>query len=81
MKTKLIFPLFALFAFTVATAQDNTGVYDYFNARIDEAVSAATVVKDAGAEDANHVYARLFSSPVLSIAASLPAQAPLMTEL
>lgn len=65
MKTKLIFPLFALFAFTVATAQDNTGVYDYFNARIDEAVSAATVVKDAGAEDANHVYARLFSSPVL----------------
>jgi hypothetical protein len=65
MKTKLIISLFALCAFTAATAQDNTGVYDYFNARIDEAVSAATVVKDAGAEDANHVYARLFSSPVL----------------
>ena len=65
MKTKLIFPLFALFTFTVATAQDKTEVYDYFNSKIDEIVSAASVVSDAGSEDANHVYARLFSSPVL----------------
>ena len=65
MKTKLIFPLFALFTFTVATAQDKTEVYDYFNSKIDEIVSAAAVVSDAGSEDANHVYARLFSSPVL----------------
>ena len=65
MKTKPIISLFALCAFTAATAQDKTGVYDYFNAKIDEAVSAAAVVEETGAEDANHVYARLFSSPVL----------------
>ena len=65
MKTKPIISLFALCAFTAATAQDKTGVYDYFNAKIDEAVSAAAVVEETGSEDANHVYARLFSSPVL----------------
>ena len=65
MKTKPIISLFALCAFTAATAQDKTGVYDYFNAKIDEAVSAAAVVEETSAEDANHVYARLFSSPVL----------------
>ena len=65
MKTRLIFTLLAVCAFTVATAQDNTGVYDYFNSKIDEAVSAAAAVEDCEAENVNHVYARLFSSPVL----------------
>lgn len=47
-------------------AQDNSSVFDYYNAKIDEAVSAAgTVSPEIADEDANPVYAKLFMSPVL----------------
>lgn len=65
MKTRLTISLFSLFALSVATAQDNSEVYDYFNSKIDEAVAAATVVDGDDTEDANHVYAKLFAIPVL----------------
>ena len=65
MKTKLTISLFSLFALSVATAQDNAGVYDYFNSKIDEAVAAATVVDGEDADESNPVYAKLFSTPVL----------------
>ena len=65
MKTKLTISLFSLFALSVATAQNNAGVYEYFNSKIDEAVSAAAVVDGEDADDSNPVYAKLFSTPVL----------------
>ena len=65
MKTKLTISLFSLFALSVATAQNNAGVYDYFNSKIDEAVLAAAVVDGDDADDSNPVYAKLFSTPVL----------------
>ena len=65
MKTKFTFFLFSLFALSSVTAQNNADVYDYFNSKIDEAVSAATEVSDESAEEANPVYAKLFATPVL----------------
>ena len=65
MKTKLTISLFSLFVFSVATAQNNSDVYDYFNSKIDEAVVASTAVDGDDTEDANHVYAKLFATPVL----------------
>ena len=40
MKAKLSFLLFSLAAFSSVKAQDNSDVYNYFNAKIDEAVQA-----------------------------------------
>ena len=65
MKTKLTTILSALFVCSSVMAQNNTDVYDYFNGKIDEAVSAASVVEGEDNEDANPVYAKLFASPVL----------------
>ncbi len=65
MKTKFTFFLFSLFALSSVTAQNNTEVYDYFNSKIDEAVSAAAIVSDDVVEEANPVYAKLFATPVL----------------
>ena len=65
MKTKLSFFLFSMFVLSTVTAQENSDVYNYFNSKIDEAVSAAAVVDGEEVEDANPVYAKLFASPVL----------------
>ncbi len=65
MKTKFTFFLFSLFALSTVTAQNNTDVYDYFNGKISDAVTAANVVADDAVEDANPVYAKLFAAPVL----------------
>ena len=65
MKTKLTISLFSLFALSVATAQNSAGVYEYFNSKIDEAVSAAADVDGEEADESNPVYAKLFSTPVL----------------
>ena len=54
-----------MFVLSTVTAQENTDVYNYFNSKIDEAVSAAAVVDGEEVEDANPVYAKLFASPVL----------------
>ena len=65
MKTRLTLFLSALFIGSSLMAQDNSDVYDYFNSKIDEAVSASAVVDSDEVGDANPVYAKLFASPVL----------------
>ncbi len=65
MKTKIVYFIFSLFALSTVTAQNNSAVYDFFNGKIDAAVSAAAVVDGNADGDANPVYARLFASPVL----------------
>ena len=65
MKARLTLLLSALFIGSSVMAQENSDVYDYFNSKIDEAVSAATVVDSDEIDDANPVYAKLFASPVL----------------
>ena len=65
MKTRLTLFLSVLFIGSSLMAQDNSDVYDYFNSKIDEAVSAAAVADADDNGDANPVYAKLFASPVL----------------
>ena len=65
MKTKLTLFLSALLIGSSIMAQENTDVYDYFNAKIDEAAAAAASVDGDDTEDANPVYAKLFATPVL----------------
>ena len=65
MKTNFTFFLFSLFALSTVTAQNGSDVYNYYNSKIDEAVSAAAVITDEDADEANPVYAKLFATPVL----------------
>ena len=65
MKTKSTFILFSLFMLSSVTAQNNSDVYNYFNSKIDAAVSAANTVAQDASDEANPVYAKLFASPVL----------------
>ena len=65
MKTNITFFLFSLFALSTVTAQNGSDVYNYYNSKIDEAVSAAAVITDEDADEANPVYAKLFATPVL----------------
>lgn len=64
MKTKLSFLLFL--SMSSVFAQNNSDVYNYFNAAIDEAVAASKVIdEEYDEEKTNFVYSRLFTSPVL----------------
>lgn len=64
MKTKLSFLLFL--SLSPVFAQNNSDVYNYFNAAIDEAVAASNVITEEYEEEkTNFVYSRLFTSPVL----------------
>ena len=66
MKTKFFFLMFSFVTFLSVKAQENSGVYDYFNSKIDEAVMASADLSTCTDNvDANPVYAKLFVSPVL----------------
>ena len=65
MKTKLSFLASFLFAISSVMAQDNSGLFSYYNSKIDAAVEAANTVPEADDVDANPVYAKLLVAPVL----------------
>lgn len=65
MRTKLLL-LLLLFVTVMQMQAQNSPVYDYFNKGIDELVAAANKVNgDYDEEKTNHVYSRMFTSPVL----------------
>ena len=65
MKTKLLTLLFFVVSSFSAFAQESA-VYDYFNNGIDELVAAASNVNaDYEEEKTNHVYSKMFATPVL----------------
>lgn len=65
MRTKLLL-LLLLFVTVMQMQAQNSPVYDYFNKGIDELVVAANKVNgDYDEEKTNHVYSRMFTSPVL----------------
>lgn len=65
MRTKLLL-LLLLFVTVMQMQAQNSPVYDYFNKGIDELVAVANKVNgDYDEEKTNHVYSRMFTSPVL----------------
>lgn len=65
MRTKLLL-LLLLFVAVMQMQAQNSPVYDYFNKGIDELVAVANKVNgDYDEEKTNHVYSRMFTSPVL----------------
>lgn len=66
MKTKLLSLLFISFVALNVKAQSNQEVMDYYNMKIDEIVNKwQNVSSDYDEEKTNHVYAKVFTSPVL----------------
>ena len=66
MKTRLSFLLFLASMVQFVCAQDSSSVLEYYNSLIDKAVAASKVVdENYDEEKSNHIYARLFSIPVL----------------
>ena len=66
MKTKLSLLLFLSLAIFGVKAQSNQETLDYYNLKVDELVSKWQNVSDEFEEDkTNHVYAKVFTSPVL----------------
>ena len=68
MRTRLLL-LLLLFVAVMQMQAQNSLAYDYFNKGIDELVAAANKVNgDYDEEKTNHVYSRMFTSPVLYMA-------------
>lgn len=66
MKAKLSLLLFVSLAVLGVKAQSNQETLDYYNLKIDELVSKWQEVSDDYEEDkTNHIYAKVFTSPVL----------------
>ena len=66
MKTKLSLLLFFSLVISGVKAQSNQETLDYYNLKIDELVSKwQNVSEEFEEEKTNHVYAKLFTSPIL----------------
>ena len=66
MKAKLSLLLFVSLTICGVKAQSNQEALDYYNLKIDELVSKWQVVSDDFEEDkTNHIYAKVFTAPVL----------------
>lgn len=66
MRTKLLSLLLISFIAVTVKAQNSQDVVDYYNLKIDELVSKwQDVSSDYDEEKTNHVYAKVFTSPVL----------------
>ena len=66
MKTGILPFLLSVFAVNAILAQNNSALLDYYNARIDAAVEAARErTEDLEEDKTNHVYAKMFTTPVL----------------
>ena len=66
MKTGILPFLLSVFAVNAVLAQNNSALLDYYNAKIDAAVEAARErTEDLEEDKTNHVYAKMFTTPVL----------------
>lgn len=65
MKTKFLLLLLVSFVVSGAKSQDNQEIYDYYNLKIDELVGKwQEISDDYDEEKTNHVYAKVFTTPV-----------------
>ena len=66
MKTKLFLLLLISFVVSGVKSQDSQEVVDFYNLKIDELVGKwQNISSDYEEEKTNHVYAKVFTSPVL----------------
>lgn len=66
MRTVFLQILLSVFSFQSVLAQNNSELLDYYNAKIDAEVEAMKEIHgDADEGKTNHVYAKMFTSPIL----------------